>query len=98
MSARHDKKKRMEVKFSTVIIVSLVLMATALIYVWSHLHSTKLNYLIAEEISIRDNLLEKNKKLKLEYATLRSPQRIESIARNKLDMYYPERGQVVFVK
>ena len=98
MSAKHDKKKRMEVKFSTVIIVSLVLMATALIYVWSHLHFTKLNYLIAEEISIRDSLLEENKKLKIEYATLRSPQRIEAIARNKLDMYYPERGQVIFVK
>lgn len=98
MSAKHDKKKRMEVKFSTVIIVSLVLMATALIYVWSHLHSTNLNYLIAEEISIRDSFLEENKKLKIEYATLRSPQRIEAIARNKLDMYYPESGQVIFVK
>jgi cell division protein FtsL len=81
-----------------VIIVSLVLMTTALIYVWSHLNSTKLNYLIAEEISIRDNLIEENKRLKVEYATLRSPQRIEAIARDKLGMHYPEREQVIFIK
>lgn len=98
MSARYKKKKRIEFKFSTVIIVSLVLMTTALIYVWSHLNSTKLNYLIAEEISIRDNLIEENKRLKVEYATLRSPQRIEAIARDKLGMHYPEREQVIFIK
>jgi cell division protein FtsL len=98
MSAKNRKKERLEIKFSTVIIVSLVLMATALIYVWSHLHSTKLNYIIAEEISIRDNLIEENKRLKIEYATLRSPQRIEAIARDKLDMHYPEREQVIFIK
>jgi cell division protein FtsL len=98
VSARYKKKKRIEFKFSTVIIVSLVLMTTALIYVWSHLNSTKLNYLIAEEISIRDNLIEENKRLKVEYATLRSPQRIEAIARDKLGMHYPEREQVIFIK
>ncbi len=98
MSARYKKKRFIEFKFSTVIVVSLVLMATALIYVWSHLHFTKLNYLIAEEISIRDNLIEENKRLKIEYATLRSPQRIEAIAKNKLGMYYPEREQVIFIK
>lgn len=98
MSARYKKKKRIEFKFSTVIIVSLVLMTTALIYVWSHLNSTKLNYLIAEEISIRDNLIQENKRLKVEYATLRSPQRIEAIARDKLGMHYPEREQVIFIK
>jgi cell division protein FtsL len=98
LSARYKKKKRIEFKFSTVIIVSLVLMTTALIYVWSHLNSTKLNYLIAEEISIRDNLIEENKRLKVEYATLRSPQRIEAIARDKLGMHYPEREQVIFIK
>ena len=98
MSVKRSKKKRLEIKFSTVIIVSLVLMVTALVYVWSHLNSTKLNYLIAEEISIRDNLIEENKRLKVEYATLRSPKRIEAIAKNKLGMHYPEREQVIFIK
>ena len=37
-------------------------------------------------------------KLKLELATLKSPQRIETIAREKLLMVYPEREQVILLK
>jgi len=36
--------------------------------------------------------------LKVEVATLKSPRRIESIARTKLGMRYPERDQVIFLK
>ncbi len=95
---KHKKKEDGGLKFSSVIIVSLVLMVVALIYVWSHLHFTELNYLTAEEMSIRDSLLEENRRLKVEYATLKSPQRIETIARDRLKMYYPERGQIIFLK
>jgi len=98
MSARYDRKEDAGLRFSTVIIVSLVLMATALIYVWSHLHFTELNYQMAEEMSTKNSLLEENRGLKVEYATLKSPQRIEAIARAKLKMHYPEREQVIFLK
>jgi len=36
--------------------------------------------------------------LKVELATLRSPQRIETIAREKLQMTYPGREQVILIK
>jgi len=42
-------------------------------------------------------LLEEQQKLKVELATLKSPQRIEAIAREKLQMTYPEQGQVIRV-
>jgi cell division protein FtsL len=42
--------------------------------------------------------LEEQKKLKMEYAMLKSPQRIESIARNKLQMSYPDNEQVIVLK
>lgn len=98
MSARHNKKEGTGLKFSTVIIVSLFLMAAALVYVWSHLHFTKLNYLMAEKMETRNSLLEESRRLKVEYATLKSPQHIEAIARDKLKMHYPEREQVIFLK
>jgi cell division protein FtsL len=53
---------------------------------------------MAEELSIRDSLVEENKRLKVEYATLKSPVRIEAIARDRLGMYYPKRDQVTFLK
>jgi len=86
------------VNFSSLITCTFLLLAVGLIYVWSHVNMTKLEYQLAEEISRREYLLEEQKKLKSEIAALKSPQRIELIARNKLEMCYPERDQVVVIK
>lgn len=83
---------------SSLIFVALVLMAVALLYVWSHVNMTRLEYQVAEEMGNRERLLEEQKKLKVEAATLKAPQRIEVIARNKLQMFYPERDQVILIK
>ena len=85
-------------RVSTFLLSLLVLVAVALVYVWSHLYNTQLKYQIAEEMTVRDNLMEENRRLKVEIATLKSPQRIESIARDKLKLQYPEREQVVLIK
>ena len=86
------------VKYSTCILVAFGLMAVALIYVWSHIHMTELEYQVAKEISIHESLLDEQRKLKIEQATLKSPQRIEAIAKAKLNMSYPERDQVIILK
>jgi cell division protein FtsL len=87
-----------DVGYSTWIFIASILMAVALIYVWSHIHMTELEYQIARELSNRERLTEEQAKLKLELATLKSPQRIETIARNKMQMVYPERQQVILLK
>ncbi len=93
-----EEKNTTSVNLSSLIFVALVLMAVALLYVWSHVNMTKLEYQVAEEIGVRDRLLEEQKKLKVEVATLKAPQRIEIIARGRLQMTYPERDQVILIK
>ena len=93
-----EEKVTTGLSFSSLIFVALVLMAVALLYVWSHVNMTRLEYQVAEEIGNRERLLEEQKKLKVEAATLKAPQRIEVIARNKLQMFYPERDQVISIK
>ncbi|MCE5265631.1 MAG: cell division protein FtsL [Deltaproteobacteria bacterium] len=83
---------------STWIFVASVLMAVALLYVWSHIHMTELEYQIARELSAAEQIKEEQTKLKVELATLKSPQRIETMAREKLQMTYPERTQVILLK
>ena len=95
---RNNEKTFTRVKYSNLIFVAVIFMVVVLIYVWSHIQMRKLEYQVAEEMNIREQLLEEQKKLKLECATLKSPQRIEAIARNKLQMSYPEREQVVLLK
>jgi cell division protein FtsL len=93
-----EEKTVSGLRYSTLIVISVVLMVLALLYVWSHIHMTQLEYKIAAEISKKDDMLEEQRKLKLEYATLKSPRRIEAIAKNTLQMSYPDREQVIFIK
>jgi cell division protein FtsL len=59
---------------------------------------TELEYQIARELNSREQITEEQTKLKVELATLKSPQRIETIARERLQMTYPERAQVIMLK
>jgi len=95
---RREEDSPTSVSYSTWIFIVSLLLAVALIYVWSHIHMTELEYQLARELTTQEELLEEQKKLKLELATLKSPQRIESIAINKLQMSYPQRKQVIVLK
>jgi cell division protein FtsL len=86
------------IRYPTFIVVAVVLMFVALIYVGSHIHMMELEYKVAAELNVREQKLEEQKKLKLEHAMLKSPQRIEGIARSRLQMSYPERDQVIVLK
>ncbi|MCE5210908.1 MAG: cell division protein FtsL [Deltaproteobacteria bacterium] len=86
------------IKYPTYIVFAVMLMFVAIIYVGSHIRMTELEYSIAAELNAQEQKLEEQKKLKLEYAMLKSPQRIENIARNKLEMSYPDNGQVIVLK
>jgi len=91
-------EKNRGLKLSHLIFVALVFMSTALVSVWFRISITNIDYQIAGEMHRRDTLLEENRKLKVEVATLKSPRRIESIAMTKLGMHYPERDQVIFLR
>ncbi len=97
-TVRQQDRASGEIGYSAWIIIAAVLMAVALTYVWSHIHMTELEYQIARELSSREQITEEQTKLKVELATLKSPQRIETIARERLQMTYPEREQVIMLK
>lgn len=97
-TVRHQEGIFSQIGYSTWIFVTAVLMLLALLYVGSHIHMTQLEYEIAQEITKRETLLEEQAKLKMELATLKAPPRIEGIAREKLQMTYPEREQVIVIK
>jgi cell division protein FtsL len=96
-NASNVEKVSTQIKYSNFIFVTLVLMAVALFYVWSHIHMTELEYMVAAEMSINEKLAEEQTKLKVEIATLKSPQRLETIAKEQLQMMYPTRDQVIIL-
>lgn len=95
---RYSGKLILGFKYVPFIMLICLVMIVSIFYVWPHIRMTELEYQIAEEVNIRQRLLEEQEKLKIEYATLKSPQRIETIAREKMQMTYPERDQVIYIK
>ncbi|MDO3378823.1 cell division protein FtsL [Geoalkalibacter halelectricus] len=77
--------------------VGLVL-AISLLFVWSRIEVFELKYEIsALETALREGQQE-NRQLRLEVASLRSPSRIENIARTRLGLREPTPEQIINVR
>ena len=66
-------------------------------YLWLRLEIIKLGYEISEANRVRYELTEENKRLKIELATLRAPERIEKIGR-RLGLHHPTGEEVVRIR
>ena len=75
-------------------IACVVLFALALAYMWQHYSAIEYGYQIQATRSERDRLIEVNRTLRLEEASLRDPQRIDALARG-MGMNAPAPGQVI---
>src|SRR5512140_2439768 len=71
-----------------------MLFVLALAYMWQHYSAIEYGYQIQAAKSERDRLVEVNRTLRLEEASLRDPQRIDALARG-MGMNAPQPGQVV---
>jgi cell division protein FtsL len=65
-----------------------------LFYAWQHFECIQLRYQLEQLESSRTQAAELNQKLHLEVATLRSPARVDGIARQQLGLTVPVPGQV----
>jgi cell division protein FtsL len=64
-------------------------------YGWQHYQFIQYGYRIEEAQKKKEQLSEIGRQLRLERASLRDPQRIDSIARGELGMVVPQPGQLV---
>ena len=75
--------------------LSAVFLLGLLAYAWQHYRWIQYGYRIEEAQKKREQLAETGRRLRLERASLRSPQRIDAIARRDLGMVVPVPGQLV---
>ena len=75
-----------------------LLAGVALLYAWQHFECIQLRYQLEELKSARAQAAELNQQLRLEVAGLRSPMRIDVIARRQLGLTVPVPGQVAPVE
>lgn len=87
-----DPKRSREMRqFGIALACLFVLVMT---YTWQHFKAIEYGYKVESLRSQRDGLLEMNRALRLEEASLRSPDRIDKLAR-EYGMQPPQAGQVI---
>ena len=74
-----------------------ILIVELLIYTWSRVQCIKTGYEIGNLSRIRKERLAEQNELKIELATLKAPERIAAIARNKLGLITPDPEKMVIL-
>ena len=78
--------------------LGVALAAIVLLYAWQHFECLQLGYQLEELRAGHSEAVELNQQLHLEVASLRSPMRIDAIARRRLGLTVPLPGQVAPVE
>lgn len=79
-------------------ICMVLLTVVSIFHVWSRFRLVELNLQIGEASRQMKNLEQEQKRLMLEATSLKTPARIEAIAKRDLGMIVPKDEQVVLVK
>lgn len=81
--------------FKYIFFLILLAFFCSLFYIWSRIQVVNIGYEINRSLALKEKLIEENKKLSLEAATLKSPVRLESLAYNQFHMDLPQKSQIL---
>jgi len=76
-------------------LLALCLVGVALLHVWLRLQVVHMGYALSTTAKLQNQLEQAQRELKVEVATLTSPDRLEAMARKRLGLVQPEKGQVI---
>lgn len=78
--------------------LGMIVMMLSLFYIWSRVEVVKMGYEIGGLIKHQKDLKVQGQKLKLELSVLKAPERIESLASEKLKMVWPTADKTYSLK
>lgn len=93
------KKTHSDNKFPAIIFFLLFIFLIEFYgFAWSRTQHRDTGYLITTQTNEHKELIAQQKKLKIEVAVLKSPQRIERIAKNKMGLTTPGQNQILTIR
>lgn len=93
------KQKRDFKEIAAYMFSVLILVSGALFYIWPHVRIIRMGYECERLENMHQAMIQTNKVLRLEVASLKSLERIERIARERLGLTFPDDDQIViFIK
>lgn len=84
-------------QISLVLFMLLLFMGSGIGFVWSNFERTQIGYSLSQLKKEEMRLKDINRKLRLELAILKSPQRLELLAEKKLGLKQPAPDQIVIL-
>ena len=91
--AEPARGKRRRFVFGALLVLGLI--GAVLVHVWLRLQVVRMGYVLSTTSKLQTRLEQENRELKVELATMTSPDRLEALARQRLGLVQPEKGQVV---
>jgi cell division protein FtsL len=76
-------------------VLAVVLIGLVWLHVWLRLQVVQIGYVLSTTSKLQGRLEQENRELQIELATMTSPDRLESLARRRLGLRQPEKGQVI---
>ena len=77
------------------VFLGIALITAVLVHVWLRLQVVRMGYVLSTASKLQARLEQENRELKIELAILTSPDRLEALARQRLGLTAPEKGQVI---
>ncbi len=78
-----------------VALLIIMLLGVALVHVWLRLQVVHMGYVLATASKLKSRLEQENRELIVELATLTTRDRLNEMARRRLGLAAPEKGQVI---
>jgi cell division protein FtsL len=76
-------------------VLAFALIGLVWLHVWLRLQVVRTGYVLSTTSKLQSRLEQENRELRIELATMTSPDRLESLARRRLGLRQPEKGQVI---
>ena len=92
------KPKWRQRRLATIIAIFLWLLCSGFGYVWCRVQVVNLGYLLSDIHRLHTRLVNDNKKLHLELARLKAPERVQRIAIEQLGLKHPSKDQIVVLR
>jgi cell division protein FtsL len=94
---RHSRAARKERRRRRLIvsIAALALVALVLVHVWLRLQVVHMGYALSSTARLQAQLEQEQRELKVELTSLSTPERLQAMARQRLGLASPEKGQVI---
>jgi len=93
-SSRADQATRRRRHWGVAMLV-VALLGVVLLHVWLRLQVVHMGYVLSTASKLQGRLEQENRELKVELATLTTRDRLDEMARRRLGLAPPQKGQVI---